>query len=1137
MRLAASLGLLFVVAVSLTAAPPAPKQPKLGIVVEEVGKFSATAKAGVQPSDVLLSWERSSNPPANPSAARGELRSPFDLDEVAVEQAPRGRVRLKINRGEAQILIDVPFDDWDIKARPRFSPRALTKYLQGRGRLEAKDLDKAVRVWRELATELSAANDHESAAWLLRRTAYAFRDADRPDDCYLLAELAISEAELSGKNMVKVQVSVSKADDLREFGKDSEALRLLTRLLESRRNTEENLRTAAILSDAGFDAIRLDDLDLADRYQQDALRIQERLAPGSISVATTFLRLGTNADRRSDPAAAETYDERALRIRERLDPGSIGTARVLQNLAVDAMQRNDLEKAERLNKRALDIRQHLIPGDLDVASNLTNLGEVVSTRGDLASAKQYWLKSLAMTEKQAPQHSFTALMNLANLERQQGDFAAADSYYHRALTREEKLSPEGPKAAWALRALGDLELERANPEAADKYYRRALAIRRKLTPEGTQTARVLRDVGMVAADRGDLATAIDIENQALAMRRKTVPDGLLVASSLMDLGDLASRAQDLTEAEKRFLEALSIYDRLLPETVQQASALHTLGLLERQRGKASDAATYLGRSVGALEKQVGKLGGTEDTKASFRETYRSYYQDYLDVLIELNRQREAADVLERSRARALLEMLGSRDLTASLDVSPELDLERRHAGADYDRAKDQLSGLSPKKDAEKIQKMLGDLQDIGARKDEIAERIKKASPKYASLQYPQPLDLAGAQAALDPGTLLLSYSVGKGKSFLFVISPDPKRGPPLSVFTLPIGEKALRESVEAFRRLIEWNKSSPELLTRSRSLYDTLLKPAEPLIARSDRLLILSDGPLHKLPWASLVRDVMAGQPRYVVEWKPIHTAVSATVYGELKKSRRQRVEAPAVEVVAFGDPRYPKLPEKRASVKRSDEDEIAVEDEEDAIADPQLRSVARGGFRFEPLPASRKEVEQIASLYAPKAAAYLGSDATEEKAKAIGKDVPLIHFACHAYVNERFPLDSALVFTIPEKPKEGQDNGLLQAWEIFEKVRIDADLVTLSACESGLGKEMGGEGLIGLTRAFQYAGARSILASLWKVEDASTGELMKHFYQYLKAGKTKDEALRLAQIDLIHSPGFSQPFHWAAFQLIGDWK
>jgi CHAT domain-containing protein len=173
-----------------------------------------------------------------------------------------------------------------------------------------------------------------------------------------------------------------------------------------------------------------------------------------------------------------------------------------------------------------------------------------------------------------------------------------------------------------------------------------------------------------------------------------------------------------------------------------------------------------------------------------------------------------------------------------------------------------------------------------------------------------------------------------------------------------------------------------------------------------------------------------------------------------------------------------------------------------------------------------------------------VGEEATEEQAKAIGKDVHYIHFATHGFLDERFPLNSALALTMPERPGVGQDNGLLQAWEIFERLRINADLVVLSACETALGKEMGGEGLVGLTRAFQYAGARSIVASLWNVADETTPELMKRFYTYLKAGRTKDEALRAAQIDLIHGLGdaaanldASHPFHWAAFQLIGDWK
>jgi len=124
-----------------------------------------------------------------------------------------------------------------------------------------------------------------------------------------------------------------------------------------------------------------------------------------------------------------------------------------------------------------------------------------------------------------------------------------------------------------------------------------------------------------------------------------------------------------------------------------------------------------------------------------------------------------------------------------------------------------------------------------------------------------------------------------------------------------------------------------------------------------------------------------------------------------------------------------------------------------------------------------------------------------------------------------------------PARPGEGTGNGLLQAWEILERIRIDAELVTLSACESGRGRDMGGEGLIGLSRAFQHAGASSVLASLWAVSDRSTAEWMHHFYAALQRGMPRDEALRAAQAEMRSQPAYAHPFHWAAFQLSGLWN
>jgi CHAT domain-containing protein len=241
--------------------------------------------------------------------------------------------------------------------------------------------------------------------------------------------------------------------------------------------------------------------------------------------------------------------------------------------------------------------------------------------------------------------------------------------------------------------------------------------------------------------------------------------------------------------------------------------------------------------------------------------------------------------------------------------------------------------------------------------------------------------------------------------------------------------------------------------------------------------------------------------------------------------------------LIAFGDPRYPPL------AVSADETEL---DGQDAV----VRSMLTRGYRLTPLPATKSEVTAIAELYRGKAATYLGDAATEERAKEVAKTPKYLHFASHGLLDERFPLNSGLALTIPGAVKEGQDNGILQAWEIFERVRINADLVVLSACDTGLGKEMGGEGLVGLTRAFEYAGARSVLASLWSVADETTAALMKRFYSYVKAGRTKDAALRQAQLDLIRGSvvvqdeqasarrfDASHPFYWAAFQLYGDWR
>jgi CHAT domain-containing protein len=351
------------------------------------------------------------------------------------------------------------------------------------------------------------------------------------------------------------------------------------------------------------------------------------------------------------------------------------------------------------------------------------------------------------------------------------------------------------------------------------------------------------------------------------------------------------------------------------------------------------------------------------------------------------------------------------------------------------------------------------------------------------------------------------------------------------------------------------------LQAASRELYSTLLGPVADQIAASERLLILPDGPLHVLPFAALVRED-GGAGQYLAQWKPIHVALSATVFAELKQRRRPTSEndapQPPIQFAAFGDPVYP---QNLAKAKAQAVAALPTTTKPNALSDaprgdPIVRSAAeRGVFDWSPLPYSRREVEGIARLFpAGTTRIFLGPEALEERVKSLDPQTRILHFAAHGYTDEHLPSSSFIALTIPEDSPGNagpeRDNGLLQVWEIFERVRLDADLVVLSACDSGRGEEQGGEGLIGLTRAFQYAGARTVLASLWSVNDQATSELMIRFYKHLRAGMPKDLALQAAQRELIAGPievtnekgerevhDWSAPYYWAGFQLYGDWQ
>jgi len=1039
-----------------------------GLVIETVTPESAAFRAGLAPGDRLFSWCRAENGAAG-CAARGDLRTPYDWLDLQMEDVQRGGVAVEGTRGSESRRWSLLPSAQGLTLAPLLQDELDRIYKSARNRERAGDPASAAREL-ERAEELARENRCADAAlWLGAQAAELHGKARQWPEADNGFQATLGEARARKASRVAEHIQMSWAETLRFRG----------------------------------------DLTRAKEQLVSALSQEEREHPESLGVAALLTRLGNVAERKDNLEETDRLYRRAYDLAGRLAPGSSAEAIALSNLAISAVKRGDLAQAEQYATRALAIREKLTPASDAIVPSLMTYGNVLYSRGDLAGAEAAFLRIRKILERFQPEGGpmAKALHNLGEIAFQRGDDDAAESLFRRELSLFAKSDPSGSLARDGLMGLGEVALERGRGEEAAELWQRALTMSEKLTPGGPKSAWCLRGLSAVAKLRGRTLEAEELSRRALAIWEKINPEAVDAGSIHLNLGVLLLERGDMEASEAEVRAAIRISERsgvFLPEGYQ------ILARSQARRGQAEEAAKSYQAAIEALEAQRARLGGAQESQWLYGSFLGDLYLEAAEHQIALGRKENAFALIEKGRARGFQKLLAQRDLRFARELPPELYTERRRLDQEYDRAQAALSDWLPAQGTERLEALQGRLRDLRLEQAALQEKIRRSSPRLAALESPTPLDLAAARSTLDPGSVLLEYAVGTGTTWLFVVQSADAPGPGLSVFRITTGEKALREEVERFRNLLKRPGSDRSALrTRARHLYSLLVQPAAGQITQARRILLSPDGPLHTLPFAALMRG-----DRYLVEWKPIHSVLSATVYAELKQSHLTRRNLREERLDAFGAPDYPRSAPG-------------------GLADPEVGE-ARRGWTLLPLPSSRKEVESIAALY-PQSHTYLGRDATEERAKSLGTDSGLIHFACHGLLDERFPLNSALALTMPEHPAEGQDNGLLQAWEIFESMRLDADLVTLSACDTALGKEIGGEGLVGLTRAFQYAGARSVLASLWGVADYSTARFMERFYGYLRRGKSKDEALRAAQIDQIRKQ--SHPFFWAAFEINGDWR
>ncbi len=820
-----------------------------------------------------------------------------------------------------------------------------------------------------------------------------------------------------------------------------------------------------------------------------------------------------------------SYYQEALKIREKVDDKQL-TGNSLNSIGATYFNLEDFPQAILYFDRAEALRTEI--GDL---SNLRRtqslkagaylaLGESLNNAGKYPEAMENLEKALEINRNLNSRSGVGDVLNqIGFVYSNLGEYnLALDKINEAAVIMKEENNVAG--LAGVYNHLGIVFQMSGRVEKASEYFNNSLKIYEE-NKDQINVVAVLSNLGTLFFDIKDYVKAKEYHHKALQISRE-INEKELEVNCLLNLANDQSLLGKLVESKSSYESGLKIAWSLnSPDLIWRLLA----GMAENyeMRGEFDKAIELNDSSLNILEGIRSTLK-SEEQKASFMARERFAFEDVINMLSNFHEKdrTKGYDILafnyaERSKSRAFLDLLAESLANVREGANNELLKKQDEILVSLTEAKQSLEQESKTEqyDQQKVSELKEKIKVKEEELSKIQQEIRKTNPRYADLQYPQPVSLEEVQALCpDKNTIILEYSVGDSSSCLWAITRSAHQ-----LFKLP-GRKALQEQIETLRyALLNPDQANNEFFTQGGySLYRQLLQPAEPYLTKKSNLVIIPDGILNYLPFEVLLTEAkgigpgtsFSGLP-FLVKKYPVSYGQSASVLRSLLSEQTGEKQSDPVnkKLIAFGDPVYEN-------------------------SDDTSRSSVKSYKRLE---YSGKEVENIASFFKKgNAEIYLRNDATEENVKREGelKKFNYVHFATHGYIDEDKPDFSSLVIT---QDNNSEEDGFLQATEIFN-LNLNADLVVLSACQTGLGKMIRGEGMVGLTRAFMYAGTPSVLVSLWSVSDVSTSTLMGEFYRNLVKQKlSKTEALRKAQLSLLGNKKFAHPFYWAPFVLVGDWR
>jgi len=844
-----------------------------------------------------------------------------------------------------------------------------------------------------------------------------------------------------------------------------------------------------------------------------------------------------------------------------------GEANTLADIGAVYWLMGDLQKALGMLDKVLPIVRE-VSDRKEEAIILCNFGEAYWSLGETRKALEKYNEALPIHRAVGDRSGEAGtLSNIGQLYLSLGEARKALGKCNEALLIYQAVGDRRMEAM-AVNNIGVVYQELGEKRKALEKYNEALLLRRTVGDRRGE-ASTINNIGAVYRSLGEMQKAIEKYNEALTLRRE-VGDRRGEADTLNDIGLVYDGLGETQKALEKFNEALPLR-QAVGDHNGEAATLLGIAQVEQKRGNLPQARQIIEQAIGLIESL--RTNASQEFRASYLASRQGFFETYIDVLMQMQTQNPAATLnavalaaSERARARSLLELLkeSRADIRQGVDASL-LERERSLQQRLNARAAAQVSLLNRKHTPEQADAAAKEIAAIASEYEEVQSEIRARSPRYAALTQPQPLGLVEIQQqVLDQDTLLLEYSLGENASYLFVVSQKS-----ITSHTLPkraeieAAARRVRELLTAqqpqpgdtdakYRARVKESEESywPKAVELSRML----LGPVASQLGKK-RLAIVADGALQYIPFAALPAPSSEnGEGRNSgAEPQPLfveHEIVSLPSASTLATLRRETAGRKSAEksLAVLADPVFS---DDDTRVKRDASKALAQvktrsadSDEIDVVSMQMTRSGRETGVvgaeaGFGRLISTRREARTISALVPERermqALDFEASRTTAQKPEMA--EYRILHFATHGLLNNIHPELSGIVLSLVDKDGKQQD-GFLRLQDIYN-LKLSAELVVLSACQTGLGKEIKGEGLVGLARGFMYAGAPRIVASLWKVDDQATSELMERFYQGMLGPERlrPAAALRQAQLSIWKQRQWREPYYWAAFVLQGEWK